>query len=102
MNVLFELVHWVSLLVATNLSLRLFRDLADLSQWIVQTPRGTTMWTFYRRHQLAGTVRTFSTPAQVPPERTDHGDGNKPQGQEKVQQLQRDHAGFSLLRRNSR
>ena len=53
MSVLMELLHWVSLLAATLLSFRLFRDLADLSQWIVQTPRSKTMWTFYRRHQLA-------------------------------------------------
>ncbi len=48
-----EIVHWLSLLTAGYLSLRLFRDLADLSQWLVQTPRHTTMWTFYRRHQIA-------------------------------------------------
>ncbi len=53
MSALIELLHWLSLLAAALLSFRLFRDLADLSQWIVQTPRGKTMWTFYRRHQLA-------------------------------------------------
>ena len=53
MGVLIELLHWLSLAAATFLSFRLFRDLADLSQWIVQTPRDKTMWTFYHRHHLA-------------------------------------------------
>jgi len=53
MSVLIELLHWSSLAVTTLLSSRLFRDLADLSQWIVQTPRDKTMWAFYHRHQLA-------------------------------------------------
>ena len=53
MSVVIELLHWLSLGAAAFLSFRLFRDLADLSQWIVQTPRDKTMWTFYHRHQLA-------------------------------------------------
>ncbi len=53
MSALIELVHWVSLLAATLVSFRVFRDLADLSQWLLQTARDTTMWTFYHRHQLA-------------------------------------------------
>lgn len=53
MSALIELVHWLSLVAAAFLSFRLFRDLADLSQWLVQTPRDKTMWTFYHRHPLA-------------------------------------------------
>ncbi|MDH3967353.1 MAG: DUF3179 domain-containing protein, partial [Rhodospirillales bacterium] len=53
MSALIELLHWLSLIAAAYLSFRLFRDLADLSQWLVQTPRGKTMWTFYHRHPLA-------------------------------------------------
>ncbi len=53
MNASIELLHWLSLAAAALLSFRVFRDLADLSQWIIQTPRDKTMWTFYRRHQLA-------------------------------------------------
>ncbi len=53
MSALIELLHWLSLVAAAYLSFRLFRDLADLSQWLVQTPRGKTMWTFYHRHRLA-------------------------------------------------
>ena len=43
MSVLIELLHWSSLAATTLLRSRLFRDLADLSQWIVQTPRDKTM-----------------------------------------------------------
>ncbi|WHI49193.1 DUF3179 domain-containing (seleno)protein [Microbulbifer sp. MLAF003] len=53
MAFLIQCIHWLSLLGCPYLSLRLFRDLADLSQWIVQTPRKATMWTFYRRHKIA-------------------------------------------------
>ncbi|MEM7021991.1 MAG: DUF3179 domain-containing (seleno)protein [Pseudomonadota bacterium] len=53
MGALIELLHWLSLAAAAYVSFLLFRDLADLSQWIVQTPRNKTMWTFYHRHQLA-------------------------------------------------
>ncbi len=53
MSILLEFLHWFSLLALCYVSFRLFRDLADLSQWIVQTPRDKTMWTFYHRHQLA-------------------------------------------------
>lgn len=53
MSALIEILHWLSLVASACLSFRLFRDLADLSQWLVQTPRDKTMWTFYHRHQLA-------------------------------------------------
>ena len=35
---LIDLLHWAFLAVALLISLRIFRDLADLSQWVVQTP----------------------------------------------------------------
>ena len=47
MSVLIDLLHRSSLAATTFLSFRLFRDLADLSQWIVQTPRDKTMWAFF-------------------------------------------------------
>ncbi len=53
MTVLLELLHWVALLSSAFLSFRLFRDLADLSQWVVRTSRAQTMSTFYERHRLA-------------------------------------------------
>ena len=53
MSMLIEVFHWLSLLTVVYLCFRIFRDLADLSQWILQTSRSTTMSTFYRRHQLA-------------------------------------------------
>ena len=48
-----EVVHWAALVAALLVSFRLFRDLADLSQWILQTPRDKIMWTFYHRNALA-------------------------------------------------
>jgi hypothetical protein len=51
-----EVVHWVSLIITTLISFRLFRDLADLSQWVLKTTRQQTMWTFYHRHTLAATA----------------------------------------------
>ncbi len=56
MTVISEILHWLALAATSVLSFRLFRDLADLSQWIVQTPRDKTMWTFYHRHQLAAAI----------------------------------------------
>ncbi len=53
MSLLVELVHWISLGAAVVLSFRLFRDLADLSQWVVRTSRDQIMWTFYNRRLLA-------------------------------------------------
>ncbi len=52
-TMLIDLLHWAFLAVALLISLRIFRDLADLSQWVVQTPRDKIMWTFYNRHKLA-------------------------------------------------
>ena len=65
MSVLIEMLHWLSLFAAVLLSFRLFRDLADLSQWIVQTPRGKTMWTFYNRHKLAAATAALWLAALV-------------------------------------
>ncbi len=48
-----EFLHWVALAASTYIAFRLFRDMADVSQWILDTSRGQTMWTFYHRHKLA-------------------------------------------------
>ena len=48
-----DVVHWAASAAALLVSFRLFRDLADLSQWILQTSRDKTMWTFYHRNALA-------------------------------------------------
>lgn len=47
------IVHWLALAATVYLCFRLFRDLADISQWVLKTSRDQTMWTFYNRHKLA-------------------------------------------------
>jgi hypothetical protein len=56
MEILFNIIHWVTLGLTFYLGLRLFRDLADVSQWFVRTSRKMTMDTFYNRHKLAGLI----------------------------------------------
>ncbi len=53
MQLLLELVFGLSLTLMLYISWRMFRDLADISQWIVRTSRQSTMWTFHNRHKLA-------------------------------------------------
>jgi hypothetical protein len=45
--------HWLALGLSLYVALRIFRDLADISQWIIKTSRDNTMSTFYHRHLLA-------------------------------------------------
>jgi len=53
MHLILELVFGLSLALMLYISWLMFRDLADLSQWVVRTSRKKTMWTFYNRHRLA-------------------------------------------------
>ena len=53
MSLLVEVAFGLSLVVVLYISWRMFRDLADVSQWIVRTSRASTMWTFYNRRKLA-------------------------------------------------
>ena len=41
LGALIEVLHWSALLASAFTSFLLFRDLADVSQWLVQTPRHT-------------------------------------------------------------
>lgn len=56
---MFEILHWGSLGAAQLISWRLFRDLADISQWIVKVERSQIFKTFRIRHWLAGAVALF-------------------------------------------
>lgn len=47
------LIFWGSMLLAQFLALLIFRDLADISQWVVQGDRETTMAIWYNRIPLA-------------------------------------------------
>lgn len=49
-----NIIHWASLGLSVIISFIIFRDLADVSQWVVKTPRSTVMNTFKRRHIMAG------------------------------------------------
>ncbi len=53
MELLMEIAFGLSLALMLYISWRMFRDLADVSQWIVRTSRKSTMWTFYNRRSLA-------------------------------------------------
>ncbi|WP_299794915.1 DUF3179 domain-containing (seleno)protein [uncultured Shewanella sp.] len=47
---------WVAMLAAQILSALLFKDLADISQWVIQSPREGTMWVWYNRWPIAITA----------------------------------------------
>lgn len=46
-------IFWLVVGVAMLTSGLLFRDLADVSQWIIQTDRADIMWTWYNRNGIA-------------------------------------------------
>ncbi len=48
-----RLLFWASMLMALIISGYLFKDLADISQWLIQSERTTTMWVWYNRNVLA-------------------------------------------------
>lgn len=50
---IFDITLLFSLTFLLYISWRMFRDLADISQWLVRTSRQSTMWTFYNRKKLA-------------------------------------------------
>ncbi|WP_188047038.1 DUF3179 domain-containing (seleno)protein [Vibrio vulnificus] len=45
-------LFWGCMLLAQIAGALLFKDLADISQWVVQSPRETTMWVWYHRWAL--------------------------------------------------
>ncbi|MCG7499573.1 DUF3179 domain-containing protein [Vibrio sp. Of7-15] len=49
-------IFWVCMIIAQYIGALLFKDLADVSQWFVQSDRETTMWVWYNRHALALTA----------------------------------------------
>jgi len=48
-----KVVFWVLLAVSLGLNFIIFKDLADISQWLVQSSRDFTMSVWYKRHFLA-------------------------------------------------
>ena len=50
---IFTYTFWLVVGVALFTSGLLFRDLADVSQWVIQTDRSDVMWTWYNRNGIA-------------------------------------------------
>jgi hypothetical protein len=48
-------LFWVAMAIAQVGAFYLFKDLADVSQWVLQTPREITMSVWYNRHVIAFT-----------------------------------------------
>ena len=48
-----KILFWSSMLLAQLLAFMLFKDLADLSQWVIQGARETTMAVWYNRYPMA-------------------------------------------------
>ena len=48
-----KILFWSSMLLAQVLAFMLFKDLADLSQWVIQGSRETTMAIWYNRFPIA-------------------------------------------------
>ncbi|KDM91286.1 DUF3179 domain-containing (seleno)protein [Photobacterium galatheae] len=46
-------IFWLCMIIAQYIGALLFKDLADISQWFVQSDRETTMWVWYNRHGIA-------------------------------------------------
>ena len=47
-------VFWLSMLIAQLCAFVIFKDLADISQWLVQSSREFTMMVWYNRHIIGG------------------------------------------------
>jgi hypothetical protein len=48
-----KLLFWLLLASSLALNFLIFRDLADISQWLIQSSREVTMWVWYNRQLLA-------------------------------------------------
>lgn len=46
-------VFWLSMLIAQCAAFIIFKDLADISQWLVQSTREFTMGVWYNRHLIS-------------------------------------------------
>ena len=47
-----KVVFWISMIVAQACAFIIFKDLADISQWVVQSTREFTMGVWYNRHLI--------------------------------------------------
>jgi hypothetical protein len=54
-----KFIFWLAMLIAQAGAFLLFKDLADISQWLVQSTREFTMMVWYNRHLIAGVAFLF-------------------------------------------
>ena len=54
-----KLIFWLAMLIAQASAFILFKDLADISQWLVQSTREFTMAVWYSRYVISGVAFLF-------------------------------------------
>ena len=72
-----KIIFWTSMSIALAVAFLIFKDLADISQWIIQGSRETTMAVWYNRVPLAVTSMVFATIASIVWFKTRAGIGTK-------------------------
>ena len=72
-----KIIFWTSMSIALAVAFLIFKDLADISQWIIQGSRETTMAVWYNRVPLAVTSMVFAIIASIVWFRTRAGIGTK-------------------------
>jgi hypothetical protein len=60
-----KIIFWTSMSIALAVAFLIFKDLADISQWIIQGSRETTMAVWYNRVPLAVTSMVFAIIASI-------------------------------------
>ena len=60
-----KILFWISMTIALSMALLIFKDLADISQWVIQSSRETTMAVWYNRIPLAVISMLFAITAFV-------------------------------------
>ncbi len=48
-----KIIFWLFIFLAEFSAFIIFKDLADISQWVVQSSRELTMFVWYNRHVIA-------------------------------------------------
>ena len=72
-----KIIFWTSMSIALAVAFLIFKDLADISQWIIQGSRETTMAVWYNRVPLAVTSMVFAIIASIVWFKTRAGIGTK-------------------------
>jgi len=60
-----KIIYWTSMSIALAVAFLIFKDLADISQWVIQGSRETTMAVWYNRVPLAVTSMVFAIIASI-------------------------------------